>query len=96
MKSHITRTSFIDFRTDNRVLRRSGEIWDIWYRAIDKVAQQSDSEGRLLYLMGAWFTAAQEYSPEITTERWGHLTAYAVAVFRNARDGAVINATEWE
>ena len=96
MKSLLTRAAFIDFRTGNRVLRRSGEFYDVWYRAIDRIAQQADSEGRFLYLMGAWFTAAQEYSPEISTERWGHLTAYGVAVFRNARNGVVANTTEWE
>jgi len=84
-KSYITRTSFLDFMTDNRVQRRSGELWDRWYRAIDKVALQSDSEDVLLRLMDVWFAAAQELSPEINMERWGHLTSYGVAVFRNSR-----------
>ena len=90
-KSYVTGWAFTDFRTGNRVRFRKGEDSKLWYNAIERLALAADNEGKLLYLMSSWFEAARVYSPSVTIDTWGHLTSYAVAVYRHRRQASLID-----
>jgi hypothetical protein len=84
-RSYITLASFIDYRTGRRVPRRRDYYLDAWYRAVERVALQCESEEKIFSLMGGWYVGAIEHTSDINAERWEHLTAYAIAVFRHSR-----------